>query len=216
LIGQHQLIGGPAKFDRTAAEPFKLGEARAAHVDKGYFYRVNIPACDLSQTLHHKRDSKLSVLPRLQPRDTDEVKLDDEVTVLSRQFYANSFVYDPQITRKENYCLAKILCCGGDVEQQPHRSGIYLCGKVETERRIMQRLSRGFNEPGLRSGGDANLVCVHSLFGQAETLQHGSRVNLVLPKRDNRPSRRESGSRRQAGNPFVGHLHAPFAKLDPV
>ena len=95
LIGEDELIGRPAKFDRTAAEPLKLSEARVAHVDEGYFCRVNIPACDLSQTLHDNRDSKLGVLRRPKPRNADEVKLDGEVTVLSRQFYANGFVYDP-------------------------------------------------------------------------------------------------------------------------
>ena len=137
LIGENELIGRAAKFDRTAAEPLKLREARASHVDKAYFCRVNILACYLSQTLHDNRDSKLGVLPRPKPRNADEVKFDDEVTVPSRQFYANGFVYDPQITRKELYRVAKILRCGRDVEQQPHLSRIDLCGKVEAERRIV-------------------------------------------------------------------------------
>ena|GEM_PF-4618108 len=170
LTGEDEFIRRPAKFDRTAAESLKLRKARAAHVDKGYFCRVNIPACDLAQTLHDNRDSKLSVLPRPKPRYADEVKLDHEVTVLSRQFYTNGFVYDPEITRKQLYRLANILRCGGYVEQQSHPSGIYLCTDVETECRIVQRLSSGFKEPGLRGGGDANLVCIHSLFGQAKTL----------------------------------------------
>ena len=131
------MIGRSAKFDRTAAEPLELRAARVAHVDKGYVRRVNIPACDLSQTLHDNRDSKLSVLRRPKPRNADEVNLDDEVIVPSRQFYANGFVYDPAITRKERYRLAKILRCGGDVEQQPHLSGIDLYGKVKAEGRIV-------------------------------------------------------------------------------
>jgi hypothetical protein len=175
-------------------------------MDKGYLCRMNIPTCDLSQTLHYDRDSELSVLPRPKPWNADDVKLDDEVIVLSRQFYAKGFVYDPAITREERHRFAKVRRCGGDIEQQPHPSGICLRGKVETESRIVQRLSNGFKEPGLRSGGDANLVCVHSLFGQAETLQKGRRVDIVVPKRSNRPSRGESGRRRQARGCSVGHV----------
>ena len=205
-------IGRAAKFDRTAAEPLKLREARAAHMDKGYFCRVNILACDLAQTLHDNCDSKLSVLQRPKPRNADQVKFDDEVTVPSRKFYANGFVYDPEITRKELYRVAKILRCGRDVEQQSYLSRIHLCGKVETERRIVERLSSVFEEPGLRSGGDANLVFFQSLFGQAKALQQGSRVDTVIPKRDQGVPPGESGGRWQAGNPSVGHFHAPFAK----
>ena len=56
------------------------------------------------------------------------------------------------------------------------------------------------------------MVFFQSLFGQAKALQQGSRVNTVIPKRDKGVSPRESGGRWQAGNPSVGHLHAPFAK----
>ena len=85
---------------------------------KRYACRVNIPACDLSQALHKRRDSKLGVLRRPKPGNAKEMHLHDEVSVPSRQFYADGFVHDPAITRKERDRLAKILCCGGDVEQQ--------------------------------------------------------------------------------------------------
>ncbi len=128
---------------------------------------------------------------------------------------ATRLIYDPAITHKERYRLAKILGCGGDVEHQPQLSGIYLSGKVKTERLIVQRLSSKFKELGLRSGGNAIFGFVQILFGQADTLQQGHRVNIVIPKRGNRPSRGESGRRRQlTGCPFVGQLHAPFAKPD--
>ena len=140
--------------------------------------------------------------------------LDDEIAAPSRQLYPNGLVYDAAITHKERYRLAKILGCGGDVEHQPQLSGICLCGKVKTERLIVQRLSSIFKKPGLRSGGNAIFRFVQIPFGQADALQQGRRVNTVIPKRGNRPSRGESGRRRQpAGRPFVGHLHAPFAKL---
>jgi hypothetical protein len=197
---ENELIGRPAKLDRTAAEPLKLQEARVAHVDQGYFCRVHIPACDLSETFHDNRDSKLGVLRSLKLRSADEVGLDDEVTVPSRQMHADGFVYDPAITRKERYRLTEILRRRGDVEQHPHLSRICLCGKVKTERRIVQRLGSKFKEPGLCSGGEAILVVVQILFGQADTLQQGRGINIALQKRGNRPSRDESGRcRQQAG-----------------
>jgi hypothetical protein len=63
------------------------------------------------------------------------------------------FVHDPAIASKERYRLAKILRGGGDVEWQPYLSGLYLCIDVETERRVVKRVSSKSKERGLRSGG---------------------------------------------------------------
>jgi hypothetical protein len=52
---------------------------------------------------------------------------------------------------------------------------------------------------------------VQVFFRQADVLQQGRRVDIVIPKCDDRPSRRKSGCRRQeVGIPFVGHLLAPL------
>ena len=186
-------------------------------MDQGYLCRVNIAARDLSQTLQDNRNGKLGVLHSAKPLNTDELDLDDQVAAPSRQLHTDGFIDDPAITHKERYRLAKILGCGGEVEHQPQLSRIYLCGKVKTERPIVQRLSSKFKEPGLCSRGNAIFGFVQILFGQADTLQQGRRVNIVIAKRGNRPSRGESGRRRQrAGCPVVGHLHAPFAKRDLV
>src|ERR1700722_13509010 len=159
-----------------------------------------MPACDHSQTLQDNRNCKLGVLSSQKPRHADDGEVDDQVAVPSRHLYADGFVYDPAIATKERYRLAKILRCGGDVEHQPQLSGICLRGKVETERRIAQRLSSKFKQPGLRSRGDAIFLVIQILFGQASTLQQGRRVNSVVAKRGNRSSRGESSRRRrQAG-----------------
>jgi hypothetical protein len=206
---------------------------------------VNIPACDHSQTLQDNRNCKLGVLSSQKSRNADDVDVDDQVTVPSRHLYADGFVYDPAIATKERYRLTNVLRRGGDVERQPQLSGIDLCSKVETELRIVQRLSSKFKKLGLRSRGDAIFLVVRILFGQAGTLQQGRRVNMLLSKRGNRPSRGESGRRwQQAGAPSFGpspllplpllplplllsplslspllpypHLHAPSAKPDVV
>jgi hypothetical protein len=202
-----------------------------------------MPSADMSGSA--ERHSRAAAASSQKPRNADDVDVDDQVTVPSRHLYAEGFVYDPAIATKERYRLAEILRCRGDVERQPQLSGIDLCSKVETERRIVQRLSSKFKELGLRSGGDAIFLVVHILFGQAGTLQQGRRVNMLLSKRGNRPSRGESGRRwQQAGAPSFGsspllplpllplqlllsplslspllpypHLHAPSAKPDVV
>src|ERR1700723_4322359 len=101
------------------------------------------------------------------------MNVDDQITAPSRQLYPDGFVYDPAIAAKERYRLAKILRCRGDVEHQPQLSGICLRGKVETERRIAQRLSSKFKQPGLRSGGDAIFLVVEIRLGQGSTRQAG-------------------------------------------
>jgi hypothetical protein len=162
-----------------------------------------MPSADMSGSA--ERHSRAAAASSQKPRNADDVDVDDQVTVPSRHLYAEGFVYDPAIATKERYRLAEILRCRGDVERQPQLSGIDLCSKVETERRIVQRLSSKFKELGLRCGGDAIFLAVHILFGQAGTLQQGHRVNMLLSKRGNRPSRGESGRRwQQAGAPSFG------------
>jgi hypothetical protein len=200
FIGENELIGRPAKFDRTAAEPLKLPNARSARVDYGYLGRVNVPACDHSQTLQDKSNCKLGVLRSQKPWNADDVDLDHQVTAPSRHLYPDGFVYDFAVTSEERYRLAKVLRCGGEVEDQSQRSGIDLASEVETERRIVQRLSSKLQEPSLRGGGDAIFPLVQIPFGQADTLQQGRWVNIVLSKRDDRQSREEaSRCRQQAG-----------------
>jgi hypothetical protein len=170
-------------------------------------------ASDLSQTLDHDGDSKLGVLCSPKPRNANEVELDNEVIGVSGQVYADGFVYDPAIPCKEHNRLAKILRRRGDVEQQPRLSGIRLCGKVKTESLIVERVSGQFEEPGLRGGGYAILAFAQIQLGQTDMLQQGRRVNIVISKCSDCPSRGESSCRRQqAGGPTGGHLRAPFSK----
>ena len=67
FTGKNELIGRPAKFDWTAAEPLKLREVRVAHVGQRYFGWVNIRAGDLPQTIDDNRDRELGVLRGLEP-----------------------------------------------------------------------------------------------------------------------------------------------------
>ena len=164
LTGENKLIGRSAKFDRAAAEPLKLPEVRIAHVDEGYCCRMNPPACDRSQTLQDNRNCELGVLHGQKPWNADDMHLDYQVTVPPRHLYADRVVYNAAITTKERYRFAKILRCGGYVEHQPQFSRIDLCSKVETERRIVERLSSKFKQPGLRGGRDAIFGVVQILF----------------------------------------------------
>jgi hypothetical protein len=102
LLGENELIGRPAKFDRTTAEPLKLRELRASQVDKCYARRVNILAGDLPEALHNNRDSKLGALRRPKPCNANEVDLHDKVSVSSRHVDADGFVHDSAIARKES------------------------------------------------------------------------------------------------------------------
>src|SRR6516164_8575089 len=101
FIGENEFIGRPAKIDWAAAEPLKLPEVRVAHVDNGYFCRVNILACDHSHSLQDNRNCKLGVLSSQKPRNADKVDVDDQVNVPSRHLDADGFVYDPAIATKE-------------------------------------------------------------------------------------------------------------------
>jgi hypothetical protein len=76
---------------------------------------------------------------------------------------------------------------------------------VKTERAIVERLGGKFEESGLRSDRYAIVAFIQILLGQAGLPQQESRVNIVIPKRGNRPSRGESSRRwQQAGDPAVG------------
>jgi hypothetical protein len=141
FIGENELIGRAAKFDRTAAEPLKLPNARSARVDYSYLGWVNVPACDHSQTLQDKSNCKLGVLRSQKSWNADDMDFDCQVTVPSRHLYPDGFVYDFAVTSEERYRLTKILRCGGEVEDQSQLSGIDLGSEVETERWIVQRLS---------------------------------------------------------------------------
>jgi hypothetical protein len=216
FIGKNELIGRPAKLDRTAAEPLELREVGVEHVNQRYFCRVNMRARDLSQTIYDNRDCELGVLCSLKPGNASELELDDQGIGPSRQLHADGFIHDPAITCKELYGLAKILRCGGDIEQQPRPSGICLRGKMKPERSIVERVCGKLKEPSLGSGGYAILAFLQIALGQADMPQQRRRINVVFSKRSNRPSRGESGRRWQqaVGCPAGTHLPAPFYKLD--
>jgi len=56
----------------------------------------------------------------------------------------------------------------------------------------------------LRGGGDAIFPLVQIAFGQADTLQQGRWVNIVLSKRGDRQSREEASRCRQQAGPSSG------------
>ena len=191
FIGKNELIGRPAKLDRTAAEPLKLREGGIARVGQRYFGWVNIRARDGSQTIHDDPDCELGVLCSLKPGNASEPELDDHIIRPSRKLHADGFVHDPAVTRKEPYGLAKILRRGGDIEQQPRAARICLRGKMKTERSIVERVCGELKEPGLGSRGDAILAFLQILLKQADMPQQGRRINVAFSERSNRPPRGE-------------------------
>ena len=193
FIGKNEVIGRPAKFDRTAAEPLKFREVRVEHVGQGYFGWMDMRAGDLAERIHHDRDRELGVLRSLEPRNANEPEFDDEVMGPSRKLHANGFVHDPAIARKEPYRLAKILRRRGDIEKQPRPSGTCLRGEVETERSIVERVCSKLKEPGLSRGRYAILAFRQIALGQAYVPQQGRRINIVIFKRSNRLSRGQPG-----------------------